>query len=111
MSPLVSTARPEGEYKHALEAGPPSPQYPGRPLPAIVVRTPAGVIFRTAWDSQSVIYRLPDASTAIADGSRIAVGSPPVETELMVPWGFTFRTLPLLKSLMYTFPALSKATP
>src|SRR5438105_15142133 len=41
MSPAVSNAIVRGSFSRAPVAGPPSPEYPGNPLPATVVMIPA----------------------------------------------------------------------
>src|SRR4051794_13160003 len=48
-----------GRERQALVAGPPSPQYPSRPLPATVEILPSGVTRRTRSWKGCAIYRLP----------------------------------------------------
>ena len=47
--PSGKTSRPCGAPKAALRAGPPSPEYPSRPIPASVSMRPSGVTIRMPW--------------------------------------------------------------
>ncbi len=58
--PWLSMARPCGECSEASVAGPPSPAYPGVPLPATVtivagLKGPCGSMRRTLWFSVSAM--------------------------------------------------------
>src|SRR5664280_2833214 len=77
----------------AATAGPPSPfgelEGPMEPLPATVLMMPAGVNLRMRLLSESEMYTLPAASTAMAlgpDRSALVAGPPsPPKPEYWVP--------------------------
>src|SRR5436190_15538559 len=87
--PSGSTATPDGKLSWAAVAAPPSPLYPTEPFPAMVVITPAAVIFRIRDIGFVVVvrgsvpigsdtYKLLAASTAIPTGTiRAARAGPP----------------------------------
>src|ERR1700730_10739531 len=77
--PLTSRATPVGKLICALMAGPPSPEKPGEPLPARVVRVPSALTKRIRLLAVSAIYRLLEASTATLRGMERAafVADPP----------------------------------
>ena len=61
-----------GNSRLALVAAPPSPEYPGVPLPATVVMMPLVSTLRMRLLYESAIYRLPEASKATPWGSSQA---------------------------------------
>src|ERR1035438_6570248 len=77
--PSESSARPVGPLSNADVAGPPSPPYPGPPVPAKVVITPWGEILRTTEFPESATYRSPEVSGAIPTGpsSDASTAGPP----------------------------------
>src|SRR5262245_59572747 len=68
----------------ALAAGPPSPENPPRPGPAIVAMLPSGDTFRTRWFEASAMSRPPSrvGATAVGVKSRARVAGPPSPTRL-----------------------------
>src|SRR5574341_989291 len=74
MLPAASRATDASAFRFADVAGPVSPPYLNRPLPAMVEMMPADVTLRSLRLISSAMYRLPAESTATASGAR---GSPP----------------------------------
>src|SRR5690242_18393489 len=95
---------PSGVYREAAVAGPPSPEKPYWPLPAIVVISPDGDTLRTTLFPVSAMYRFPTESTATPSGllRDAAVAGPrspekpnnPLPAAVAItPSGDTFRIL------------------
>src|SRR5579862_1060822 len=87
--PAASTATPSGPFNVAAMAGPPSPENPGRELPAISVSTPPESSLKTEF--RLAKYRLPALSTATRRGAPtevllpatgVAGGAPPAKVEI-----------------------------
>src|ERR1035438_8574925 len=116
-TPLVSSPSPYGLFSCAAVAAPPSPAYPGAPVPAKVLITPAGETIRMRSFRLSATYRLPCPSTAtplgnfsladVAAPPSMAGPHPPPTTVEILPPGATFRTRWLYASDRYRLPAVS----
>ena len=64
--PLLSTAREVGSFSSALVAGPPSPEYPANPDPAITDMSPVDAdTSRTSLFEASAMNTSPLASVAV----------------------------------------------
>src|SRR5882757_8700842 len=116
-----STKREVGPFRLASVAGPPSPEYPDVPLPAMVEIIPAGVIFRMRELPSSPNNKLPTPSKTMVDGESIiaeAAGPPsPLNPHTVVPAYLTIIPLELILriwqlplSVTYRFPLASVAT-
>src|SRR5439155_994194 len=79
MPPSAVTATPSGRLSRAAVAGPPSPEKPLTPVPAMVVIIPLGDTRRTRLFSGSAMRKPPSAvtATALAELNRAAVAGPP----------------------------------
>src|SRR5450759_4481854 len=66
---FASTQIPNGLFNWTFVATP-SPLKPPTPVPATVLISPAGVIFRTRWLKASAMYRLPELSKVIPAGEK-----------------------------------------
>src|ERR1022692_5322663 len=91
--PDLSITKPWGTFNWAAVAGPPSPEYPARDVPAISVRTPVVSILNTEFELLK--YTLPEASMAVRRGCPMAVpaaatgvagGTPPANVEIVYCW-------------------------
>src|SRR5437764_969547 len=94
--PDESTATAVGPFNCALVAAPPSPEYPGAPVPAIVEITPPDDTSRTRWFPVSAINRLPNESTATAAGlfNTAEMACPPSPANPAVPFPATVEIVP-----------------
>ena len=120
--PTRSTVIPNGLSIRACTAAPPSPAYPGVPVPAIVLIRPSAVTFRIRALNVSAMYRFPCPSKAIAYGcKRFAVRTGPNSTNArlnpfpatveIVPAAVTRRTRRLFRSAINRFPDASTPNP
>ena len=99
-SPDWSAAIPHGSFNCAEVAGPPSPEKPATPVPAIVEIVPVDEISRTRAITSSTKYTFPELSQAIDWGAMTAdcvAGTPSISVAppppmvVMVPAGEIFR--------------------
>src|ERR1039458_10357884 len=108
--PVLSSARPCGAFNCARVAGPPSPEKPGRELPAISVRFPPPSILNPQF--KLLKWTFPDASTITRSGCPIEVlaaaagvggGAPPatVATEYCCP---SATWLAAISEIQHSFP-------
>ena len=119
--PAASATALSGVLKTALVAGPPLPLEPVIPIPATVDITPVELsTLRIRSTKESATRRFCALSSAIPSclerrpltATPPSPPAPPPENVLMLPVAkSTFRILLLLVSAMYTFPAVSTATP
>src|SRR5690242_7498917 len=114
--PARSTARSPGPFTCALRAGPPSPEVPTTPLPAIVVMIPADEILRIRLPPATNIVPLPSTATpyeynsaSVADPPSPRPLAPPPATVTMIPLGETLRMR--LPGAIKRLPAPSAARP
>src|SRR5260370_549756 len=124
----ASSASPQGPFNRAWAAAPPSPENPGVPVPARVVRTPAGLTHRTWFNWFSLKQTLLLESTTTPSGRSKAAWVagfpssagprrvPPPATVVTFPWVSIRRMRLFLDGLLSTsvtnrFPWGSRKSP